>query len=113
MLLLVGGDGGFSARNNRTSSSRLTSADVWASGSRSSGKKRVSVAASKKSTGKVTKTLKDVIFVNDPNVFKVPRKAERSFRYKNDFVALAVKLHSKINEGDIRLAFFPEGGLGL
>ena len=58
-----GGAGGFYARNNRTTNTRLTSTDVRGPGSRSSGKKIVSVAASKKSTGKVTETLKDVIFV--------------------------------------------------
>ena len=52
-------------------------------------------AVSKKT--KITETLKDIIFINDPDVCDVPRKSDRAFYYRSGLVALAVKFSSDMD----------------
>ena len=75
------------------STSPLTEAQVWGSSDRKRKSKPVvrTISATKK---KLTESLKDVIFVNDPAVYEVPRKSDRSFYYENGLVALSVRFYS-------------------
>ena len=51
---------------------------------------------------KITESLKDIIFLNDPGIAEVPRKSERKYFYESGLVALAVKFTSDMDNFKVR-----------
>ena len=85
--------------------SPLTPAQVWGGGDNNVGKRKSNTFLKRKAVSKktkITETLKDIIFINDPDVCDVPRKSDRAFYYRGGLVALAVKFSSDMDDFLIR-----------